>query len=55
MSGLSPTQYIEHHLSHLELNLKTMQIGSGGGFWTLNLDTLIVSILLGVLFSISSF
>jgi F-type H+-transporting ATPase subunit a len=50
MSGLSPTQYIEHHLSHLELNLKTMQIGSGGGFWTLNLDTLIVSILLGVLF-----
>jgi F-type H+-transporting ATPase subunit a len=50
MSGLTPTQYIEHHLRHLELNLKTMHIGSGGGFWTLNLDTLIVSVVLGVLF-----
>ena len=50
MSGLSPTQYIEHHLRHLELNLKTMHIGAGGGFWTLNLDTLIISVLLGVLF-----
>lgn len=50
MSLISPTQYIEHHLTHLELNLKTFHIGAGGGFWTLNLDTLIVSILLGVLF-----
>lgn len=50
MSGLTPTQYIEHHLKHLELNLQTMQIGSGGGFWTLNLDTVIISLILGVLF-----
>ena len=50
MSGLSPTQYIEHHLRHLELNLKTFHIGSGGGFWTLNLDTFIVSVVLGALF-----
>jgi F-type H+-transporting ATPase subunit a len=50
MSGLSPTQYIEHHLKHLELNLKTMHIGTDGGFWTLNLDTLIISLILGVLF-----
>lgn len=50
MSGLTPTQYIEHHLTHLTLNLRTMHVGAGGGFWTLNLDTVIISILLGVLF-----
>lgn len=49
MSGITPGEYIEHHLTHLTLNLKTMSIGEGGGFWSLNLDTLIVSILLGVI------
>lgn len=44
---LTPAQYIQHHLEHLQLNLKTFTIGEGGGFWTLNLDTLIVSILIG--------
>lgn len=47
--ALTPGQYIQHHLEHLTLNLKTFSIGEGGGFWTLNLDTMIVSILLGVL------
>ncbi len=42
-------QYIQHHLEHYTLNLKTMTIGEGGGFWSLNLDTLIVSILLGII------
>ncbi|EKD70982.1 MAG: ATP synthase subunit a [uncultured bacterium] len=46
---VTPGQYIEHHLEHLTLNLKTFTIGEGGGFWTLNLDTLIVSLLLGLL------
>ena len=47
---ITPGQYIQHHLEHLTLNLKTMTIGGeGGGFWTLNLDTLIISILLGVI------
>jgi len=46
---VTPGQYIQHHLEHLTLNLKTMTIGEGGGFWSLNLDTLIISILLGVL------
>ncbi|MBA3661322.1 MAG: F0F1 ATP synthase subunit A [Gammaproteobacteria bacterium] len=43
-SMITPGQYIQHHLEHLTLNLKTMTIGEGGGFWSLNLDTLIVSI-----------
>lgn len=34
-------EYIQHHLTHIE---------SGSGFWTFNLDTLYVSIFLGLLF-----
>ncbi|HEX4044914.1 MAG TPA: F0F1 ATP synthase subunit A [Gammaproteobacteria bacterium] len=50
-SVVTPGQYIEHHLQHLTLNLKTFTIGdnSGGPLWTVNLDTLIVSVLLGIL------
>lgn len=29
---LTPGQYIQHHLGHLTLNLKTFTIGEGGGF-----------------------
>src|SRR3989338_3927890 len=46
---ITPGQYIQHHLEHLTLNLKTLTIGEGGGFWTLNLDTWLVSIVIGVL------
>ncbi len=46
---ISSTDYINHHLGYLSLNLNTMRLGSGGGFWTLNLDTLGFSILLGSL------
>jgi F-type H+-transporting ATPase subunit a len=48
-TGISPGQYIGHHLEHLTLNLKTFTLGEGGGFWTLNLDTMIVSIVIGLL------
>ncbi len=49
-AGITTGQYIQHHLEHLTLNLKTFTIGGeGGGFWTLNLDTLIVSALLGLI------
>jgi len=41
-------QYIQHHLEHLTLNLKTFTLGEGGGFWTLNLDTMIISIIIGI-------
>lgn len=38
----SPSEYISHHLSNL-----TVKVGEGG-FWTLNLDSLIMSVILGV-------
>ena len=38
---LTPTEYIGHHLTHA-----TKTLGDGG-FWTLHLDSLIVSIILG--------
>ncbi len=44
---VSSTDYIKHHLTYLTYNVKTMSFGSEGGFWTLNLDTLFFSILLG--------
>lgn len=48
-SIVTPGQYIQHHLEHLTLNLKTMSIGEGGGFWTLNLDTFIISVSIALL------
>lgn len=42
---MSQDNYIEHHLEHLTLNLKTFTLGEGGGFWTLNLDTFVVGLL----------
>lgn len=48
-SVMTPDQYIEHHLEHLTLNLKTFTIGESAGFWTLNLDTLLVSISIAML------
>lgn len=47
---LTATEYIQHHLTSLTFNLKTMRLGDDGGFMTLNLDTLIISAVLGVFF-----
>lgn len=44
------SEYIQHHMVNWSLNLHTMTLGNGG-FWTLNLDTLIFSLVLGSLFS----
>lgn len=44
---VSNTHYIKHHLTYLTLNVKTMSFGTEGGFWTVNLDTLFFSIVLG--------
>ncbi|HTY03779.1 MAG TPA: F0F1 ATP synthase subunit A [Rhodocyclaceae bacterium] len=41
-SALTPTSYISHHLSFLEKPVDT------GNFWVLHVDTLVVSVLLGV-------
>lgn len=48
---LTSGEYIQHHLDHLVLNLQTGQIGSGG-FWSVNLDTLCVSLFLGLFLAI---
>ena len=45
---VSSTHYIKHHLTYLTLDLKTMSLGSGGGFWTINLDTFFISVALGL-------
>lgn len=44
--------YIQHHLEHLELNLHTFTLGNGG-FWTINLDTFLLSLFLGALFLVT--
>lgn len=52
MSGhgaITTSSYIQHHLQNLQLNLKTMTLGDGG-FWTLNLDTFVISVVLGSIF-----
>ncbi|MFZ4077335.1 MAG: F0F1 ATP synthase subunit A, partial [Legionellaceae bacterium] len=41
---ISSTDYIKHHLTYLTFDLKRMTLGAEGGFWTLNLDTLIISV-----------
>ena len=40
---LTPTSYIQHHLTN-----RTVQLGEGG-FWTLNLDTVLTAAALGVI------
>lgn len=41
--------FVQQHLRYLSLNLRTFKLGEGG-FWTLNLDTFFVSVLLGITF-----
>lgn len=45
---LSNTDYIKHHLTYLTFDLKTMQFGAQNGFWTVNLDTVFFSLILGI-------
>lgn len=46
---VSSTNYIKHHLTYLTYNVKDMTLGSSGGFWTLNLDTILFSVVLGTM------
>lgn len=50
IATLTTTDYIQHHLHHLVLNLKDFSIGQGEGFWSINLDTLGISFFLGSVF-----
>jgi F-type H+-transporting ATPase subunit a len=47
---LTSAEFIQHHLTHWQLNLSTLKIGKSSDFLVLNLDTLLVSIGLGILF-----
>lgn len=47
-SNINAGQYISHHLEHLTFNLKTFTFGEGSPLWTINLDTMIVSIFIGL-------
>lgn len=50
---LTTAEYVQHHLGHVQLNLQTMSVTSNDpGFWVLNLDTMGVSVVLGVVFLI---
>ena len=40
--SLTPSEYIAHHLTNL-----TVKVGEGG-FWTLNMDTIVMSWVLGL-------
>jgi F-type H+-transporting ATPase subunit a len=51
MAELNSSNYIQHHLEHWGFNLQTGHFG-GQGFWVLNLDTFLVSTVLGLLFLI---
>jgi F-type H+-transporting ATPase subunit a len=45
----SDENFIQHHLYHIQLNLHNFTVGKAG-FWTLNVDTLVVSIVIGAIF-----
>lgn len=44
MSATTAGERIQHHLTHLQLNLSNFTIGDNG-FWTLNLDTFLVGLI----------
>lgn len=46
---VSSTNYIKHHLTYLTYNVSEMKLGSDGGFWTINLDTLFFSLTIGII------
>ena len=39
---LTPTEYINHHLTFLTK-------GDGNGFWSINVDTVVTSVVLGII------
>jgi F-type H+-transporting ATPase subunit a len=42
-SELNPTSYIQHHLTFL-----TKPVGEAGGFWSVNWDTIITTLIIAV-------
>lgn len=48
-AAITQAEYVQHHMQHWQLNLHNFTF-TQGGFWTLNLDTVVVSVVLGALF-----
>jgi len=49
----NPQKYISHHLNHLQIDLRTFKIvepGTFSSYWTVNIDSIIFSLILGSLF-----
>lgn len=46
--ALTPTSYIQHHLKNL-----TAQVGGDGPFWTINVDTFVTAVLMGLVIVIA--
>ena len=49
-AAMGSGEYVQHHLQHLNFNLKTFSFHGGPAFWNLHLDTFIISFVLGILF-----
>jgi F-type H+-transporting ATPase subunit a len=49
-AGEGSEAYIAHHLQHLTFNLKTLSFSGPNDFWSIHIDTLAISFLLGCLF-----
>jgi F-type H+-transporting ATPase subunit a len=47
VESITQAEYVQHHLEHLSLNMSSLGY-SKNGFWTLNLDTFLVSLTLGL-------
>src|SRR5690349_15580461 len=47
--SLNAAEYIQHHLTHLRFNLTNFTF-TDGGFWSINVDTMSVSLILGLIF-----
>jgi F-type H+-transporting ATPase subunit a len=51
IKSITTAEYVQHHLEHLSFNLKTFSYNTteNTGFWNINLDTVLVSLLLGLI------
>ncbi|XMR38480.1 hypothetical protein ACLK2C_19995 [Escherichia coli] len=52
--NMTPQDYIGHHLNNLQLDLRTFSLvdpqNPPATFWTVNIDSMIFSVVLGALF-----
>lgn len=52
--NMTPQDYIGHHLNNLQLDLRTFSLvdphNPPATFWTLNIDSIFFSVVLGLLF-----